>query len=301
MTPNRLWQKLPLPYRLLRSSAGDPFAVDGVHGGMLCVRGQGYGRYLIRPVEGCTLFICIRGTLSIDSVDSVFQVRRRHFLCLPSNTFSKLQAEQGSDWVALRFPPLSLRKLVGSHASRIVSEPLLLPVILPLGRQLMRCVVEFLRVVSANEDGDLNEAVGSMMLAATQLQSETLDWVRRAPGRSERHRRQAVVRLLSARNRIVNAPFYSHDLDTLAAAAMYSPSHFLRSFRDVFGSTPHGLLMETRMEMARELMTNSDLAIREVAASVGYGSRHAFSRLFKRQTGTTATNFRLVACAQTDT
>jgi AraC-like DNA-binding protein len=68
-------------------------------------------------------------------------------------------------------------------------------------------------------------------------------------------------------------------------------------FRDVFGSTPHDLLIEARMELAKHLIANSDLAIAEVAASVGYESRYAFSRLFKKRVGVTASDYRLDAPA----
>ena len=40
------------------------------------------------------------------------------------------------------------------------------------------------------------------------------------------------------------------------------------------------------------LIQDGRLAICEIAASVGYESRHAFSRSFKRATGLTATRFR---------
>ena len=46
------------------------------------------------------------------------------------------------------------------------------------------------------------------------------------------------------------------------------------------------------MDLAKELIANSDLAISEVAASVGYESRFAFARSFKKHVGLTATRFR---------
>ena len=290
------WPAAPLAYRLLKPAMIDPFATDRAGEGRLrCVRGHGRGSYLPVATEGCTLLVCIRGMIAIDSVNGVFQLRQRQFLCLPNRDFSRVLGEQRADWTALGIPDGFLRKLARSRVLRTPAEPLLLPAALPLTRPLMRCVANLLRLASARAETDADEQVGSLLLAAFQAQSESLDWIRRAYGRSERHRRQVVVRLLSARNRIVNAPFMDHDLDTLAAAARYSPSHFLRSFRDVFGKTPHELLTESRMAMARELMRDSNLAICEIAASVGYASRPAFSRLFKRQTGLTASDFRLTA------
>ena len=134
--------------------------------------------------------------------------------------------------------------------------------------------------------------LGGVLLAARDAQAPTADWVARASGRTEGHRRQTVQRLLSARNRILNSPFDRNDLDSLAAAARYSKSHFLRSFRDVLGCTPHDLVIQARMDLAKQLIATSDLAISEVAASVGYESRFAFARSFKKRVGQTASGFR---------
>ena len=56
--------------------------------------------------------------------------------------------------------------------------------------------------------------------------------------------------------------------------------------------TPHDLLTHTRLLRACALIQDGKLAICEIAARVGYESRHAFSRSFKRATGITATRFR---------
>lgn len=292
------WPEAPLAYRSLKPSAGDPFAADSLPPGLLrCVRGLGRVQYRPAPAGGCTLLICLRGTLEIPSLDGIFHLRPRQFLCLPNQAFSKVMGEKRSDWIALRIPQCFLRTVTRSPAFLTFAraDPLLLPVTLSLTRPLMRRAAELLRLVSAVGETCADEQVGLLLIAALQAQSQAFDWVQRAYGRSERHRRQAVARLLSAYNRIVNAPSMDHDLGTLAAAARYSPSHFLRSFRDVFGKTPHDLRTESRMKMARKLMLGSDLAIGEIATSVGYESRHAFSRLFKRQTGVTASDFRMAA------
>ena len=286
-------------HRMLRPSGGDPFAGDDASTTRpACLRGQGRGRYTPSSAEGCTLLASLRDTLEIDSVDGVFHLRRRHFLCLPNTCFSSVVAGRHSAWMALRLPQAYLIRLSGSRRSPALPTPLLLPASLPLNRPLMRSIGELLRASAhAARDIDGDSRVVAVLLAAIAVQTESTDWTRRAYGRSERHRRTVVVRLLSARNRIVNAPFLPHDLESLAAAARYSPSHFLRSFRDVFGKTPRELLTESRLTMACELIRGSDLAICDIASSVGYESRHAFSRLFKRETGSTASDFRCLSAA----
>lgn len=283
-------------HRSLRPSAGDPFTGDDAATTQpACLRGQGRGHYTPSSFEGCTVLASLRGTLEINSVDGVFRLRRRHFLCLPNTCFSRVVAGKHSSWMALRLPQTYLAKLSAARVLPARSTPLLLPANLSLNRPLMRSISELLRTseYAAHDIGGDSQVI-AVLLAAIAAQTESTDWARRAYGRSEQHRRAVVVRLLSARNRIVNAPFLPHDLNSLAAAARYSPSHFLRSFRDVFGKTPRELLTESRLAMACELIRGSDLAICDIASSVGYESRHAFSRLFKRETGSTASDFRCI-------
>ena len=287
---------LPMVYRTGLRFYGDPFCGDAAAArGIACFHGQGRGRYVPGPLEGFTLLASLHGKLLVESNDGVFSVGRRHFICLPTSSIAHAQAGRDARWMALRLPCTFLADLARTREFENLVSPLLLPVASPLTREMLRCGAELLRSRPGGDAAHAGDQLSGFLLAALQAQSPCQEWVRRAYGRSERHRRRVVVRLLSARNRIVNAPFMSHDLDALAAAAMYSPSHFLRSFRDVFGKTPHGLLTESRVALACTLIRDSDLAIGEVAANVGYESRHAFSRLFKRETGITASDFRLTA------
>ena len=81
-------------------------------------------------------------------------------------------------------------------------------------------------------------------------------------------------------------------MESLAAAARYSKSHFVKTFREVFAETPGSLHAAARLEMAKQLVSQTNLTIGKIAADLGYGSRCAFSRSFKIHTGINATVFR---------
>lgn len=257
-----------------------------------CIRGSGRGSHARIPATMPSLWCTLRGSLEVDSADGPFRVRGRHFLALPAGATARAVARDGGDWVALVLPPATVAAILRSVGFRRGPGPLLYSTVLPMDRALMRALATAVRQAEAGAEATLDIVLGSVLLAAREAQAATSEWTGRASGRTEGHRRQTVQRLLSARNRILNAPFDGNDLETLAAAARYSKSHFLRSFRDVFGSTPHDLVIQARMDLAKDLIANSDLAISEVAASVGYESRFAFARSFKKHVGLTATRFR---------
>ena len=241
---------------------------------------------------GCTLVIALRGTVDVEADDGVFHLGGRRFLALAGNVPRRILAGPGADWILVHAPSRWVQALTAPTDRRGLASPLLLPAALPMDRGMLHRVSALLRLAPHPCDGEAGRELAGLVLAAREAQTHAVDWVERAYGRSERHRRAVVARLLTARNRILNAPFDTHDLRALADAARYSPSHFLRSFREVFGMTPHDLLTHTRLLRACALIQDGKLAICEIAARVGYESRHAFSRSFKRATGITATRFR---------
>ncbi|WP_132985528.1 helix-turn-helix transcriptional regulator [Luteimonas terricola] len=266
----------------------DLTGVEGVH----CVRGFGRGSHALVAAASPSLWCVLRGSVEVRGADGAFRVPRRHFLALPAGAAVRALGRDGADWVALALPPPAVAAILRSVGVRRGPGPLLFSSVLPMDRALLRAVAAVARAAGDGQRPAMDILLGSVLQAARDAQAPSRDWVARASGRTEGHRRQTVQRLLSAHSRILNSPFEGSDLDSLAAAARYSKSHFLRSFRDVFGITPHDLVIQTRMELAKDLIANSDLAISEVAASVGYESRFAFARSFKKCVGLTATRFR---------
>ena len=80
---------------------------------------------------------------------------------------------------------------------------------------------------------------------------------------------------------------YDHDLDleALARLAHLSPDHLIRTFRSVFGETPHRYLQRRRVERAMHLLRTTDLDVTEVCLAVGFTSLGTFSRLFSAVVG----------------
>lgn len=77
------------------------------------------------------------------------------------------------------------------------------------------------------------------------------------------------------------------DLDHLAAAAGVSKFHFLRCFREAYGTTPAAYLAERRIERAQDLLRATNLTVTEVCMLVGYSSLGSFSTRFRQVVGVT--------------
>lgn len=74
-------------------------------------------------------------------------------------------------------------------------------------------------------------------------------------------------------------------LAEIAAAVNLSPYHFARAFKRSTGLSPHRYVVRQRIERAKELLTNTDLPVGEVAKRTGFASPSHFSQQFRRAVG----------------
>lgn len=82
------------------------------------------------------------------------------------------------------------------------------------------------------------------------------------------------------------------DIATLASAAHVSPAHFIRTFRAVFGETPHRYLQRRRVERACALLRDSRRSVTEICLAVGFSSVGTFSRTFRKIMGESPVAYR---------
>ena len=93
-------------------------------------------------------------------------------------------------------------------------------------------------------------------------------------------------------NTILQHPGDPHTVESLAAQASVTPSHFCRIFKRATGVSPHQYVMKTRFDRAQQLLLQSDTRIALIAESLGFTSQSHFSRAFRRITGQTPAEFR---------
>jgi transcriptional regulator GlxA family with amidase domain len=78
----------------------------------------------------------------------------------------------------------------------------------------------------------------------------------------------------------------------LAASLGLSVSHFSRSFARSAGTTPHNYVIRLRLSRAQELLTETDLALTEIALTTGFADQSHFSRRFLHSVGLQPKAFR---------
>jgi transcriptional regulator GlxA family with amidase domain len=81
-------------------------------------------------------------------------------------------------------------------------------------------------------------------------------------------------------------------LTTLAEECRLSVSHFARSFRRSFGTSPHRYLILRRVEIAKALLTETNNSLVEIAAQTGFSDQPALTRTFAAIVGATPAKWR---------
>jgi AraC-like DNA-binding protein len=98
-------------------------------------------------------------------------------------------------------------------------------------------------------------------------------------------------RMLRARDHMDRTFAEPLDIPVLAAVAGCSEAHFIRTFRAVFGETPHRYLQRRRVERAMHLLREGR-SVTDVCFDVGFNSLGTFSRTFSTIVGVSPAVYR---------
>lgn len=102
--------------------------------------------------------------------------------------------------------------------------------------------------------------------------------------------RMAVQKVLDLiENRLCDPP----TLGELALLAGLSRTYFSPLFKEVVGVRLQDYLLQARINKAKDLLSDINLIIKQIAYKVGFRDPDHFSRTFKKKTGITPTNWRL--------
>ncbi|MES3018866.1 MAG: AraC family transcriptional regulator [Bacteroidota bacterium] len=92
---------------------------------------------------------------------------------------------------------------------------------------------------------------------------------------------EILKRLTLAKEYIISNSNKNIDLEDIASHACLSVNHFLRTFKQAYGQSPHQFLIKTRIDRSKYLLRNTNYTINEVVEIIGFECPSSFIRLFK--------------------
>lgn len=100
-------------------------------------------------------------------------------------------------------------------------------------------------------------------------------------------------------NQIIKSSHYFNDnyntkisIDDVAARLHMSPCWYIKNFKQIIGMTPMQYIVSKRLSMAKNLLISSNLPLSEISEMIGYDNPLYFSRLFKKHSGITPSDYR---------
>lgn len=118
---------------------------------------------------------------------------------------------------------------------------------------------------------------------------ELIDFLTRGKGDKSRPEQDAITAALL----YINEHFREEvNLERYAEIAHLSLGRFSHLFTKKTGMPPHKYVLSLRIEEAKELLMYSSMSVSEVAASIGIAEPSYFSRIFRKATGHSPTDYR---------
>lgn len=91
------------------------------------------------------------------------------------------------------------------------------------------------------------------------------------------------------------------EVDDLSKRFFISRVHLSQLFRKKYGISPYRFFTKTKMEMAADMLINTDLSIKAIALSLSYTDPHHFSNVFNRHYNCSPKEYRIKNKIVTDT
>ena len=236
-------------------------------------RPNGYGAYL---------FLRIRTNAFIEYKNEINEIPPNTFILYDTNSrqhYGSVGSTYVDDWI--HFELNEQEKNLLSKYDIMLDTPFVLKNTTSLEQILQNLNLEF---YSMNHNKE-NSLKLYMELLFAKLQEAQIQ------SRKEKSTRLS-TQFLQLRSDIYNMPNRIWKLEDIAKQFNFSVSHFQHTYKKIFNTTVTDDVAQSRIQLAKLLLSGSNLSVNEISLQCGYEYDVYFMRQFKKITGETPSQFR---------
>ncbi|MCW3104791.1 MAG: AraC family transcriptional regulator [Bacteroidetes bacterium] len=139
------------------------------------------------------------------------------------------------------------------------------------------------------ESAELFYGLAQQLLASQSLTGERVQQI----NANRKSTREELYRRISLAKQIIDDSFNRElEIAKLAGTVAMSEFHFFRTFKQVYGISPHRYQVKRRLENAQKMLGENKLLVTEIAFLCGFADIHSFSKSFKKAFGISPAAFR---------
>jgi len=209
----------------------------------------------------CKILYCTKGRGVVHLLRSVVALQKNDILCIPKGMDHQLYLEDECENIFIAIDDF-VQPYEGQYKLKDTSHLDIYPIFLQIYRQYSMKQTNWYGIVESLLD------VFRQYVIANCLEEGENPYV------------ASFKRLL-----LSNISTIDFNLNDAMDTVPFSKDYFRKLFKQETGVTPLEYLTNLRIEHAKGLLSNASLTIRQIAAMVGYDDPYYFSRIFKKATG----------------
>lgn len=239
------------------------------------------------PSGVSTLWMQVRGTAGVRAREGQFRLRRGDWMVLERDSRPSLQADRAGICVGVCLSSDTLGALGKGDTPLFPGRGRMSGADMQIAVRLWRRIGH-----AADAARSLHNDVRPLLLHMADLQRGIAAQVHRCPGRSLGRKRHVLARLQRARLFLEGHTDRVVRIGELAELASLSYWYFSKAFHGVYGESPQAYGARLRLELAAQLLRDSDMIVGEIAAASGFEHAGSFARAFRAHFGACATTYR---------
>lgn len=253
------------------------------------------GPHQIIPSTTFHLWFILRSGLVLKVNEQKYLLDKNKFLFLPVDAQAHCYpvCPQGISLLAIQLP---LQSIPVTFRDNLWAQGVLPTTLLDYTPGLRSCLQLISTEINAASTDEMKLKIlfNEILKETGQIISQMSREVDRLPEKKRTTREELYKRLCVVRDFIYT--FYAHPvtLPHLARISLINPYYLIREYKNIFGLTPMQAVIERRMEVAYDLITQTELPITSICHDIGYKDICSFSKLFKSKFGQAPLYSRLI-------